>query len=70
MGKVGSPYSELKVSSITAVSKLTNQTVELLDSPVYIGSNFIPQNIESKKNYYYKFQKKSFLTNIFPRKIL
>lgn len=53
MGKVGSPYSELKVSSITAVSKLTNQTVELLDSPVYIGSNFIPQNIESKKNYYY-----------------
>ena len=53
MGKVGSPYSELKVSSITAVSKTTNQTVELLDSPVYIGSNFIPQNIESKKNYYY-----------------
>ena len=53
MARVGSPYSELKVSSITAVSKLTNQTVELLDSPVYIGSNFIPQNIESKKNYYY-----------------
>jgi hypothetical protein len=53
LGKVGAPYSELKVSSITAVSKLTNQTVELLDSPVYIGSNFIPQNIESKKNYYY-----------------
>jgi hypothetical protein len=53
LDKAGSPYAELKVSSITAVSKLTNQTVELLSSPAYIGSNFIPQNIESKKNYYY-----------------
>ena len=53
MDGVESPSSELKVSSITAVSALTNQIVELLTSPIYIGSSFVPQNAEAQKNYYY-----------------
>ena len=53
MDGVGSPSSELKVFSITAVSQSTNQIVELLSSPIYIGSSFIPQNTEAQKNYYY-----------------
>lgn len=53
MGGVGSPSSEVKVSSITAVSQSTNQIVELLNSPIYIGSSFVPQNVEAQKNYYY-----------------
>lgn len=53
MGGVGSPSSELKISSITAISQSTNQIVELLSSPMYVGSSFVPQNVESQKNYYY-----------------
>lgn len=50
---VEAPYSEVKVSSVTAISSTTNQIVNLIDKPIYIGSSFVPQNIESSKNYYY-----------------
>lgn len=53
MGGVNSPSSELKVSSITAISQSTNQIVELLASPIYIGSSFVPSTVEAQKNYYY-----------------
>ena len=53
MGGVDSPSSELKVSSITAISQSTNQIVELLASPIYIGSSFVPSTVEAQKNYYY-----------------
>lgn len=50
---VEAPYSELKVTSITAISNTTNEIVDLIDNPVYIGSSFIPQKIESSKSYFY-----------------
>lgn len=50
---VEAPYSEVKVTSITAVSSTTNQVVNLIDGPIYIGSSFVPQNIQSSKNYFY-----------------
>jgi hypothetical protein len=50
---VESPYSEVKISSITAISSITNKIVDLIDRPIYIGSSFVPQNIESSKNYFY-----------------
>jgi len=46
-------YSELKIVRITAISRATNQLVELLNEPIYIGSTFVPQSIESSGKYYY-----------------
>jgi hypothetical protein len=52
-GVAGSSYSEIKVVRITAVSQSTKEVVELIKKPLYIGSSFVPQSVESSKNYFY-----------------
>ena len=52
-GTVENVYSELKVVAVTAISASTRQLVQLIDRPIYIGSSFLPQSIESSKNYFY-----------------
>lgn len=46
-------YSQIKVVSITALSSRTNEVVDLITTPIYIGSSFIPQSIESSKSFVY-----------------
>lgn len=52
-GVAGAAYSEIKVVRITAVSQSTKEVVELIKKPLYIGSSFVPQSVESSKNYFY-----------------
>lgn len=52
-GTVANTYSEMKIVKITAISQSTKQLVDLISKPIYIGSSFVPQSIESSKNYFY-----------------
>lgn len=47
-------YPEVKVVRVSAISSDTNNEVDLLTEPLYIGSTVVPQSIESMKNYFYE----------------
>lgn len=52
-GVADTSYSEIKVVRITAISQSTKEVVDLIKKPLYIGSSFVPQSVESSKNYFY-----------------
>lgn len=47
-------YPEVKIVRISAVSADTNNEIDLITDPIYIGSTVVPQSIESMKNYFYE----------------
>lgn len=53
LGSAANAYSEMKIVKITAISQATKQLVDLISKPIYIGSSFVPQSVESSKNYFY-----------------
>ena len=54
LGNKNSTYPEVKIAKITAIDSNTQNEVDLIVDPIYIGSTIVPQSIESKRNYFYE----------------
>ena len=52
-GSLNNVYSQVKITRITAVSEPDKKIIELINEPIFIGSSFVPQSVESVKNYFY-----------------